>query len=304
MKVKMFYFLAIVMLLGGFSDQDKKYNHLEMQKLKGKVKSVREYYLRVDENTGILIGNESLVREVIFFNHFGNMIESYRHNEKGELETKTIYKYNDNELITEKLLTNEKSETIGKETHSYDYKMREIERIHFNTTKTRYKYDANDYLIEEIKYDPVNKILEKHKYVYNKYGIKTEGSLESFNPDGNIKNKTIYLYDAAGNLIEANSYDSAVDFLSKTTQKYDDKSNCLEIAWYRKDGSIDSKESFGYDDFGNQNEIKSYGSNRNMTSHFLTKYEFDKNKNWIKSMVYSNNVLVSLYRREIEYYPD
>ena len=54
----MLYFIAIVMLLGGFSDQDKRYNHLEMQKLKGKVKSVREYYKRVDENTGILIANE------------------------------------------------------------------------------------------------------------------------------------------------------------------------------------------------------------------------------------------------------
>lgn len=81
---------------------------------------------------------------------------------------------------------------------------------------TKFKYSGSD-LIEEIKYDGQNAVIEKRTYKYNFLGEKSEETL--IDKTGKIIKRLEYFYNDKGLKTERRSYDAANKLVS--VRKYD-----------------------------------------------------------------------------------
>lgn len=279
-------------------------NDLEIDNLKGKVKSIKEevYYSGVkNENSPIKT----------IYNLEGYM--TYRENKDVSNGTFKVHyeRDNSNKIIEEKGVfvkpDGHKGDMWNKK-YIYNDKNQLVEKLYYLNGKI--------FEFEESKYDEKGNVISItttnsngggqsfsvfYKYKYdNKHNIVEK--IED-HPDSNTYNKNIFDYDDNGKLIynyhELGKKGEDMVVGSTWTYKYDDNGNKIEDSYFYK-RKLDFIIKYIYDERNNLILIKE------MKHEFIrsvTTYEFDKNENWIKEIRVNSEGERNITKRIIEYYP-
>ena len=189
-------------------------NDLTEEKLKGKVKSIREIPYEAVEKFGEVVKGDALgfgKNLQITFNEKGNKLEENWFNPDGRLDFKWTYKYDDKGNKIELNSFNHDGSLDSKFTFKYDDKGNQIEQNWFNPDgrldfKWTYKYDDKGNQIEENGFNSDGRLSFKSTYKYDDKGNKIEEN--SFNPDGSLYYKATYkyTYDQQGNWTQQITY--------------------------------------------------------------------------------------------------
>ncbi len=159
------------------------------------------------------------------------------------------------------------------------------------TRTTVYNEDGN--WIEENRSGRKDILAGKFIARYDSAGNRTE--LEMYKPDGTLKIKSTFKFDAKRHKIEENEGEN------KYTWSYDDKGHKIEYNEYKgKDNTINRK--FKYDEHDNLVEMVQYSSYEKKETKFSSQYEYDKEGNWIKKIEFENNKPTYIFEREIDYF--
>ena len=156
------------------------------------------------------------------YNDDGTYIKVYRNtNSKGKIR-KQRYTYSKDD----KLLSYENINAKGETSYSYDY---EYDK---NGNKIRYNYYKKSklYLKEEFKYNANNKLIEETRY----------------NGKGELWHKTINKRDAEDRIVETADYNHKNKLIGKTQYQYDEKGNQTKKIVYKKE-EIKKEYNYIYD---------------------------------------------------------
>jgi antitoxin component YwqK of YwqJK toxin-antitoxin module len=111
-----------------------------------------------------------------------------------------------------------------------------------------------------------------HTLTYNEDGTKQEDT--SYQPDGSIMFRIVYLYDPDGKILETTRFNGKDTVQTREVSHYDDQKRASERITYRADDSVLGKQIYSYN--GNQRIIEStmYGPNgailrQNTTTSYL-----------------------------------
>ena len=282
--IKHIAILVVALMNLGFGSGN---NDLEESEIKGKVKSITAY-----KESKVLFGDTSkssrILKDVLLFNRFGNLSESYRYYTDGSIDSKTNYKH-DNK--------GNKSEGSGfTGDGSLDF-------------KTTFKYDKKGNKIEESRYNSDGSLSQKEIYKYDKDGNKIEWIW--FIVDGNLKDphyKTLYKYNEYGHLVKENiiAFSHKLvgmypqDMNSYILYEYDRKGNKVEKNEHNYDGSLLMQLTYKYDKYGNMIEKDGVKNLDRSVGKFV--YKHDKIGNVIKKISYTNGIPKSITEYEYEYY--
>jgi len=168
-----------------------------------------------------------------------------------------------------------------------------LEYVYYNT------FDKQGNKIEDFKYDTKGKIDKKYEYIYDNLGRRIFQN--QYASDGKLNRKMNYIYDEKGNITEDNSFTSEGKLGKKYTYTYDISGNKLENNRYTTDGRLDKKVNYKYDDKGNViEEIQTANDGKKAVYSF--EYTYNTQNNWIQKDSFNGKLIVSIIKREIEYY--
>jgi hypothetical protein len=265
---------------------DRPYhNHLEMQKLKGKVKQVKEYR----------------------YKHTGPKKESI--GTKGALEMYFVTTYNRNGNKVEYRLFRADHSIARLEEYEYDVKGRLISvkggdpNSKGSGSVASYVYDSKGRLMSESNKMRTsgNVIFEKtYRYDNKNRLIHTEG----FFPIGKDRYTTMINYTGDIELVEASH--KRPNVTSKTTRYYDVRSKLLLRENHTYSKSPGAHDTYSYDNFGNKIMIKHFKGDEKTFDQELFMYDYDKNHNWVNrhSIFHkeSSSQSETIATRELSYY--
>lgn len=143
--------------------------------------------------------------------------------------------------------------------------------------------------VKEVSYSAIDKPGETQKqkgkrtdslaYIFTNNGNLTE--LQTYNPDGSLKEKINYKYDTKGNKIEENVFNPDGSLKEKYTYKYEfyDNGNISNMKTYKQDGSLVFTFSYLYNDDGNmeENETTTYINSMTIRQKIRYSYNFRGN---------------------------
>ena len=190
--------------------------------------------------------------------HKNNIVEEDLYNSKGKLKSKTINKYDINGNKIEEVISDYEEMKLvnGKIKMVYDYnKPKDI-------TKYLYRYDKNRNMKEMIlskENDEDYGFKSSYKFDENNYMIEEA----TYSLKDKLKYKFTYKRDKRGNVIEENSYDSNNELQWTSISKYDKYGNeevrqhkaIKEVDNYKGEpepvGTTNTKYKYKYDEKGN-----------------------------------------------------
>lgn len=190
--------------------------------------------------------------------------------------------------------------------------------------KMEYIFSAPRTFLYSIKRNPNNKIIEKNYYEYDSQGelaivntfdgdsILTRQQLTKYENNRNTEliiinvkrgdtSKYWHKYDDRGNHVEMITGEANRGNLRKRTYVYGENENQIAQYLYMKNGDI--KKVFSkYDEFNNVITYFEYSekSKKPKLKHYT--YTYDNHNNWITMKSYSDEKLVSVKERKIEYH--
>lgn len=304
MKIK--FNNLIIFLFFNFLTFSQENSHFGSEKLKGKIKSLKQNSHPAVTKFGEIVKGERITgawydNDYVKFNENGFAV-SY-------INEFTNYTY----------LYNAKNQIIERKSNSLDETSPKSKII------TIYE---NNRRIEETTYvyNPEESLTKRHLWEYDNLGNLMK--ITVYDSDNKISSVCINKYDKSGNNIESRCLDGNGETEFLTIYKYDIKKNKIEEKDINEDGSYTLKK-YKYDGFLNIVEIKEEDSENvflNHTQKFkyinnllveesmidnienkvfsIKKYlfVFDKNKNWIKKTIIVNDIPKEIIERVIEYY--
>jgi hypothetical protein len=312
MKLSTFFYIILILFIS-CSYELSKMNDLERMNLFGQVKSIKSNSSKVVERNGKItkIPFEKNNPVIYIDNHFvfernGNIIEQSNFR-NGKLYTKNYLKKDDSLNLTEKKTFNSENKMTEKLSYEYLYdnfgKMKNVKKFNFQgdlITNSNYKYLSSGLIITSInfnqdgqetgkwikEYDNQGNIIENVKYFshgntlrvtfkYDNHGNMIERN--KYNLDGELREKSIYVYNKKGLKIEENQLEGNGELIDKALTKYDKYGNQIERTFFYIIGKSESKTSYKYQ-------------------------LFDKNNNWIKMITLEENIPTTVTVREIEYF--
>lgn len=290
MRIKILLtFILSAFLLGII--QAQSFSTLKNDKLKGDVKSVRKEQTwttkkngeHVESNKVLMsvdnydkngnktewlgyFGKDDPMKVAFVCNDKGKIIKEFSYNYLAEVEAETIYKYNDNGTLAEKIIS--------------------------NGIKTIYAYDGN------------NKKSEKTYDLTKNEGGRAFGSVEDtiyFDYYRNNKLKEISAYNFDGKRIWNPPLQA-----HRIVYAYDLKGQVTHETVFFEDNSIRSKARYYYDSDGILVKEFSFIDNNKFAHTYQYEYEFDAKGNWIKQIKLQKmqNVFIPIETvfRTISYY--
>ena len=206
------FIIAGLLLMISCDQQQESNNDWTKYRLKGKVKSFREIkFLAVDRFTEIINGERVKhdYNKEFLFNLDGLIIEKNEYIPDGTLENRTMYLYQNNELI-EYNDYDSQGMLFGTGKYKKD-KSGQVTRLNYKTTDGRYnwsetyKFDHHNRPLEINRLNRENVIDQKQKYIYDENGNIKESELYR---DDKLVSKNIYNYNEDGSNVELNYGDS------------------------------------------------------------------------------------------------
>jgi hypothetical protein len=214
----------------------------------------------------------------------GNILEEiyYSTGKEERVDQRLIYKYDDRDNRIEHINTKVSyNKILLKQTFTYDNSGRKIKEDRFNGSEyeiLKYSYDTKNRMLEIIKTDTLNNILQIRAFDY----AGNKSIITILNKDRKPTGKVINIYDKNGNIIENTEYDVNgkiteqifYDFQGKLmTQKtkydfekfnymetytYDSNNNLIEVKREQPKGNNYINNIYKYDSTGNLIEEQWY----------------------------------------------
>lgn len=195
----------------------------------------------------------------------GNKIEENRYNSNGELFEKQVYVYDERDILIEDNIYRSDGKLSFKTIYKSDHKNNIVEEDVYNSkgklkSKTINRYDKNRNKIEMIlskENDEDYGFKSSYKFDENNYMIEEA----TYSLKDKLKYKFTYKLDKSGNVIEENSYDSNNELQGTSISKYDKYGNeeerqykaIKEVDNYKGEpnGTTNRKYKYKYDENGN-----------------------------------------------------
>jgi hypothetical protein len=236
------------------------------------------------------------------FNEEGVLIQKSRFNSNGNLETKTVYKYDDKGNNIEFVVYNSKGSLLAKTVNKFDSFGKLIEANETSDGKIISKQTS-------IVDGEGNRKLIFYEYRFGGFVILSErlfdkngNNVETLSYSGGIlKNQERKSYDAKGNLIEfiQNTPSTGEEIIMR--YEYD-KSNRKIGEVLLKNLLVTSKNMLKYNAKGDLTDVFVYGMLGNVVKHEKHVYEYDREGNWTKQTILINNKPTTVILHQIEYY--
>jgi len=312
----LFLFLAFPLFLIGEAER----NDLQRDELKGNIKAVRIIiydYIKSGEDYLKQIDCSSFTT----YNDFGNKTEFQEFFFNDSLESKTVFKYNNDNKIIEEVKYNFCDSILSRITYDYDERGNETEEVHYlgkdlvNYSFTQ-QYDVNNNSIISKFFDASTNITETSFSDYNEQN-KPVRENTVYSGTECVKYSTAYKYDEYGNILEKKENDSTY-FYTEEYYKYDydyklaEKSvfayreNQLKgniVTFYNKEGKeyerrtyninkdLERRSIIEYDLYGNEIGYLSYNELGNLAEKNTHKYIYDENGRILEHLYYDNDKL-------------
>jgi len=213
------------------------------------------------------------------------IVRAYRYEIKDGKPTETILEKNEKEYDMEGRLAVMRKFTgkeIEKEWHyKYDQDSNMTEEVIRSgrlkiLEKTNYKYDSQGRIISAETRDGSNKIIALYEYSYS----EDKRIIKAKKYDGSkiILNTVEYLYPKnydQDDCIETDVYDDGNNLIMKTVFSYDAKGNLSEKTSFGKDGKIKDTLFYSYDENNNLIKIKKESSSKALLGYEFRSYDKD-----------------------------
>lgn len=270
--------------------------------LKGKVKSVKEYYL-----SGKFGGIErNGVKSESRYNSKGYLTEYSAYKEDGIKTEKNIYRYDKKGNIIEILSYGVDESLVSKSVMKYGKGSLISEVIYYGAEnklngKTVCKYDSKGNNVEEINYTAENEIESKNTRSYDSQNNMTE--LAIYNADGSLNSRRVWKFNDKKQIIEFINYDAEGNAGLKTLTEYDLKGRAIRNLMFLKEKLITVTVS-KYNELNQlDEEIKKYESVPNLPVE-NTIYKYDKAGNIVMrgSVQGASFIDSGSYEKEIVYF--
>lgn len=283
--------ISFMYILGCSKEKPKEFPYnksdLEKMKLRGKVKTCREYSYKANSS-------------------FGKISKGERQYEEG-LEDGDFYTFNTNGFINERIEYDIKDDIKEKNTYIYDENEKLIETKRYYSDKKSlylliYKYDEKGFLVERTLYNSKGNI--DFKEVYENQKENNEITVNRYENDGELYSSSNSRYDNKGNIVEYrdNTY-SENGSSNLTFYLYDNQGNLIEENWastLTDDGrTLNIISNYNYNKYGDKIEYWFDDSTESKTTY---EYEYDSHNNWIKRIEFDRRFPKFILERKIEYY--
>ena len=265
---------------------------LEEMKLRGNVKSLREFSYKPIDDFGKITKGERLFEDGFDYYHFevpkGGFL---KFNKKGSFEE--VINYDKTDIIKNKNIFSYNEKGLKKEENKYD--SNDI----FNS-KVVFKYNEKGFLIDKSWYDEKGKL--ESKLVFDNNIENNKISEKLYFSKGELHTFTNYKYDSDGNLTSSNKryYNSSM-ISTNSYFTYDEKGNLISKISTNtiEEGSVDSGYNYSY----NENEDKTeYWFDSSSDSKTTYEYKYDSNNNWVKRIQFDSGFPKFIIEREIKYF--
>lgn len=296
-------FSLSILFLTSFTSDNKKTNDWEINKLKGKVKTMKESsYKAITTVSGAIIKDTNKTEYVankdkyIIFNESGYRIEEMRFTKNGDVAYTFKFTYDENQKIKEGSLLHDNPEYVSGYSYIYnekgELKQEKITDYLGNLMyKSIYIYDDKGNIAEYQRYDYT---VEAY-YDYDEY-------YDDYYEVDYIYDKYIYTYDPSGNVISESYYGEETSSNYKYLYTYNDKGKMIEHAYYNQDSTLIEIAKYTYDTKGNVIEEKYYTNGTTLDKIMTCTYEYDSKNNWTKCIIFENSIAIMIKERKIEYY--
>jgi YD repeat-containing protein len=216
------------------------------------------------------------------FDKKGNPIEIVNYRSSGEISSRLLYKYNDQNLRTEYLMFQKvegpELKVHYKQSFNYNAKGQKIIEVVFDGVtgyRITYDYYPDGQLKEIVKYGAGNRVDERWVYTYD----GNNQQINIFSPDKNPTSIVKKKFDSNGNLVEDARFDTRGNEQKKVTYQYDSKSRTIEMVEYYS-GKQTKKLQYQYNDFDLVTEIVQH--NPDGSKFTQSKYSYDTKGNLIE----------------------
>jgi hypothetical protein len=236
------------------------------------------------------------------FNEEGVLIQKSRFNPNGNLEIKTVYKYDLKGNNIELIVYNSKGSLIARTINEFDSFGKLVAANEASDGKIISKQTS-------ITDGEGNRKLILYEYKFGGFTIVSENlfdkkcnNIESFSYTGGIlKNHERKSYDANGNVIEF--IQDAPSTREEIIMRYEyDKNNRKIGQVLLKNLLVTSKSILKYNSKGDLTDLLTYGMLGNVITHEKHVYELDAEGNWTKQTILINNKPTSVILHQLEYY--
>lgn len=155
-------------------------------------------------------------------NEKGDAQKAVKKNSSDEVKSYWTYEHDSNENIIEVKTYDAENNLTNIQSNKYDENGNNTEMVlktpeSENGWKYVYKYNFDNKIIEEFRYQPDGSLKERRTYSYNKSG--NENMQFKFNPNGTFT-KFISEYDKMGNIIVQNWYNEQEELTHQTAFEY------------------------------------------------------------------------------------
>lgn len=212
----------------------------------------------------------------------GNPVEIVNYRSNGEISSRLLYKYNNQNLRTEYVMYQRihrpELEVSYKQSFHYNNKGLKTHEVVFDGQagyRITYEYYPDDNLKEIVKYGAGNKVDERWVYTY-KDNIQ---EISIFKPDKVLSSRMRKEYDENENLLLDIRLDDKGNEQKRVANKYDDKNRLIETAEYFS-GDLRKKQEFKYNDLNLVIEVIQHKPDG--SSFTQSKYKYDENGSLIE----------------------
>lgn len=225
--------------------------------------------------------------------------EFSRKNLRGKVLSLTESTYNATELFGEL----KKKELVIKFFNKYNEDNMEIEKKIYNADSSlniKYlnQYDNNGRMLEGDGYLLNGDLDTKITCSYDSNNVRRDRVCYA---NGNLKSEFVYKYDKKGNATETVKYSSDGSLIFRDIDHFDANGNRTDGDEYSTNSKLNTRFIYEYDDKGSLIKVRKYNFNNNLIEALSYKYVYDNVGNWIHQTIMSNNIVIGVRERAIEY---
>jgi YD repeat-containing protein len=275
-----FFSLLLLLVTISISAQPKNEKQERQRIISSNVKSITQWTHRFTAGKPNPTGFKTTET---FYDKKGNPIEIINYRSNGEISSRLLYKYNDQNLRTEYLMYQKIDEgsdlkVYFKQSFNYNAKgLKTIEVVFDGVAGYRivYEYFPDDQLKEIIKYGSGNRVDERWVYTYD----GNNQQINIYSPDKNLTTIVKKKFDSKGNILEDARFDTRGNEQKRVNYQYDSNSRMIEMVELYAGRQI-KKLQYQYNDLDLVTEILQY--NNDGTKFTQSKYSYDSKGNLIE----------------------
>ncbi len=290
--LKVIQILCVTFVLTSFNIVQKPNKDWVKDGLKGKVKSLSETLVKGEGSVEKIKKIENKITSYKMYNSDGFQVEWQKKDIYDNIIEREKYVYNKFSKMSEHLIYNNKNQIERNTFFKYDEMGFNIEiKSKSEISKIENDKDGRK-LIENLYSDDYH--LGKYIYSYDDKGNLL--LIKYINPDNEESNKTTFLYDTNGKLLEKSAYNQ--NYLeNKWIYKYDLNGNEIEMKYF-KSTKLNNTITSKYDVSNRIVEWKNIESEGNST---MIIYDYDENNNVILEKYFIDSNLIGKSESQIVY---